>query len=350
MNSRRIVLCGVCLLQNIALGVTAETAPPLLLKTPEMEVGMLPRVGGRIVLLRIPGGDNVLLSDPKLWNESEEDIPAPLDIEKNPWLFKAYNGHIIWVGPQIEWYNRQTLLPNKKGAAWPPDPFLEYGGFSVTDQSERRIVLQGPESPISGMALTKMVEIAADGEVKLTTMARNIRREPIAWDLWSNTRVSPLLYVYAPLKSKLRIEMDIGPDFDNQPFAYSIENSFFIVANRCQPVAAPFKRRVGKAFLDVRSGYVAAFSESFCLLKRFPLVPSERLHPTQANVEIYYAIEAGKESEGLMELENHGPYTEIAPRGTLEMQESLLLLPYQGEATTAGHIAFLKSLGLEAEK
>ncbi|MCX7934938.1 MAG: DUF4380 domain-containing protein, partial [Planctomycetota bacterium] len=253
----------------------------------------------------------------------------------------------MWVGPQAEWYNRQTLVPNKKGAVWPPDPFLEYGRFTVTEQSDRRAVLQGPESPISGIAFAKTIEIAPNGEVRLTTAARNVRQEPLSWDLWSNTRVSPLLRLYVPIRGKIRIEMESGNDLDNQPFAYSLENGFFIVDNQRQTVAAPFKRRIGKAFLEVRCGYLAAFSASLCLIKRFPLVPAAQLHRDHANVEIYYALEAGKEAEGLMELENHGPYLEIAPGGTIAMQETFMLLDYKGEDTIAGQIAFLKSLGLE---
>ena len=337
------------MLPTVAAGATQEGNAPLLLKTSEIEVGVLPQVGGRIVQLRKPGRPNVLLSDPALWAEPEEAIPTPETLNQERYFFKAYNGHILWVGPQSEWYNQQTFYPRKKGDIWPPDPFLIWGRYTVLEKTERRLVLQSPESPVSGVVFTKTIDIAPTGEVRLKNTARNIRQAPVSWDLWSNTRVSPFASVYVPLRGRIRIETETGKDFERQPLQYELVDGFFIIANRRRPLAMPFTSTGGKAFLDVRAGFIAAFENGMCLIKRFPVVEDARLSKGQSNVEVYYNLDTGKANSNEIELENHGPFQTLPPGGTMEMNESLTVAEYTGEPTPAAHIAFLNALGLGSE-
>jgi hypothetical protein len=344
----KISLLIAVMLQTVAAGATQEGNAPLLLKNSQIEAGVLPRVGGRIVLLRKPGGPNVLLSDPALWEEPEEAIPTPETLNRDRYFFKPYNGHILWVGPESEWYNQQTFYPQKKGDNWPPDPFLIWGRYTVLEKTERRLVLQSPESPVSGVVFTKTIELAPTGEVRLKYTARNIRQTPVSWDLWSNTRVSPFASVYVPLRGKIRIETETGENFERQPLQYELVDRFFTIANR-RPLAAPFTSTGGKAFLDVRAGFIAAFENGMCLIKRFPLVEDARLSKGQSNVEVYYNLDASKADSNLMELENHGPSETLPPGGTMEMNESLTVAEYTGEPTPAARIAFLSALGLGSE-
>ena len=345
-------LIKTCLLAGVVLPVAAaaaaqETNALLLLKTPEIEVGVLPQVGGRIVLLRKPGKTNVLLSDPALWNEPESAIPTPETVRQTPYFFKAYRGHILWVGPQAEWYNQQTFYPQKKGNAWPPDPCLTWGRYAVVEKSARRLVLQSPESPVSGVVFTKTIEIAPSGEVRIHNRAKNIRATPVTWDLWSNTRVSPLASVYVPLHGKIRIETDTGKNFEKQPFQHELVDGFFVIDNLRHPVTAPHTSAGGKVFLDARAGFLAAFEERLCLIKRFPVVPDAQVAKGQANVEVYYNIDLHKPGTSEMELENHSPLQTIPPGGALDLDESFTVVEYTGEATPTAHIAFLETLGLD---
>jgi hypothetical protein len=63
-------------------------------------VGILPAVGGRIVHFSVDGCANILKSDPKNWDEA--DSLRPKISAKSNW--KEYNGHIVWLGPQSEWW------------------------------------------------------------------------------------------------------------------------------------------------------------------------------------------------------------------------------------------------------
>jgi len=345
----KAVLLMSVMLPVAAAGAPQETNAMLMLNTPEVEVGVLPHVGGRIVLLRKPGGANVLLSDPALWNEPDSAIPTPEKVRQSPFFFKAYRGHILWVGPQSEWYNHQAFYPQKKGNPWPPDPFLTWGRYTVVEKSERRLVLQSPESPVSGVIFTKAIEIASNGEVRIKNTARNIRSEPVSWDLWSNTRVSPFARVYVPLRGSMRIETGTGANFEKQPFQYDIVDGFLVIDNRRHPLVAPCTSAGGKAFLDARAGFIAAFENGMCLIKRFPVVADAQACKGQANIEVYYNIDVRKPDASEMELENHGPFQTLPPGGILEMDESLTVVDYTGESTAAAQIAFLKTLGLGAE-
>ena len=78
-------------------------------------VGVLPPLGGRVVLLKTAGGENLLDSDPRLWKP-----PFPPPAIDTP--FKPWNGRIVWVGPQTGFWSQQDLKPDRKKAraGWPP--------------------------------------------------------------------------------------------------------------------------------------------------------------------------------------------------------------------------------------
>lgn len=76
----------------------------------KIQIGVLPQVGGRIVVFRKAEGPHLLKANPKDWQPDawlEPDPEAPL---------KAFNGHIYWVSPQPGWgWNQQNLVPQKQG-------------------------------------------------------------------------------------------------------------------------------------------------------------------------------------------------------------------------------------------
>ena len=73
----------------------------------KIEVGILPEVGGRIVVLRKPGGMNMLKSDTLQWQPPWPEISLQAG-------FIPYNGHIVWLGPQRKWWARQDLNDQRK--------------------------------------------------------------------------------------------------------------------------------------------------------------------------------------------------------------------------------------------
>ena len=78
----------------------------IILSNDQVEVGVLPEVGGRVVLLRKPGLQNILKSDERLWVDAEKHKPEISAFSD----FKAFNGHIVWLGPQSEWWIHQDII------------------------------------------------------------------------------------------------------------------------------------------------------------------------------------------------------------------------------------------------
>lgn len=85
-----------------------------------IEIKLLPGVGGRLVSASLAGYENILNSDSALWNEPPEKRPT-MDPSQP---FKAYNGMIVWLSPQSEWWVKQDTYPELKNtrSLWPPDP------------------------------------------------------------------------------------------------------------------------------------------------------------------------------------------------------------------------------------
>lgn len=100
----------------------------IVLKNSNIEVGIIPDLGGRVVMLRKPGMNNIFESDTVFWNDPavRPEISAFGD-------FKAFNGHIVWLGPQTEWWLKQDINTERRDmkAVWPPDPYLTYGNYQI---------------------------------------------------------------------------------------------------------------------------------------------------------------------------------------------------------------------------
>ena len=111
-------------------------------RTARSSVGVLPPLGGRVVLLKTAGGENLLDSDPRLW---KPPFPPPsIDTPFRPW-----NGRIVWVGPQTGFWSQQDLKPDRKKAraGWPPDPFNETGRFEVRGAHGHAPEAEGRDEP-----------------------------------------------------------------------------------------------------------------------------------------------------------------------------------------------------------
>jgi hypothetical protein len=300
-------------------------------------LGVLPSLGGRVVLLQTSGGENVLDSDPKYWRPP---FPAPaLDTKFRPW-----NGRIVWVGPQSAFWSQQELKPGlkKAKAVWPPDPFNETGRFEVVERTPTLLRLKGATSPVSGLAFEHEFEITGERTVRMKTTATNGRQGPVAWDLWPNTRVRPEAFPYVQLdpEQMLRVEGPKTNDPDAGAYPSTVSGPWLTFAPGAS-IEAPRKRLWAKAYVRPAQGLIACFVGRQLLLIRAPVVPKAKLHPEQAFIEIYRG--AGKGAT-VLELEMHGPYETLAPGAQTSFEQTFELLDYDGPATPEGHRSRLAPL------
>jgi hypothetical protein len=317
------------------------------IKSDRVIVGVLPRAGGRIVLCRLHEGQNVLLADPAQWAEPEAETPLP-DAVAIP--DKEYQGHVVWLGPQHRWWTEQDLNLKKKenASTWPADPWLHYGRYEVVEKSMGRIVLRGPDSPVSGVRLTKTVAILPDHRIEVSVTAENIRAVPVRWDLWSNTRLAGTCQGYATYCDKtwdaLRLEFSGQPE-TTRMMPYCAANDVFSFA-----VDSVWRDRtygyVAKAFLKPEGErlILAAFTPDTLFLKE-AVATAEPVSPGHRAIEIFQQLTAEK-SPGcdLLELEFHGPYRSLPPGEAMTFTETWTLLPWEGGTDPACQAEALREI------
>ncbi|MFC1568949.1 DUF4380 domain-containing protein [bacterium] len=314
----------------------AQTSYVIYVQNGNTEVGLLPDVGGRIVVLRQRGHENLLKAPTELWEEPQTNRPTP--DAKHPSM-KSYFGQIVWVGPQSDWWIQQDVNPTLRdqSAQWPPDPYLIYGEFHITAQTDSSIVMQGPDSPVSGLQLTKEILIDHKGKVHFKVSGQNIRKENIQWDLWCNLRTSGLNRCYVPVETKSDVRI-VNPYGDGNSIPYNIIDGYFTFT----PENSSTDRKTAKAFIYPKTGFIACFQKNKLLRIHFNRLDRSQIHYNQGHVEIYQDI--GMSSINLLELEHHAAYQVLKPGDTLSNEEIWEVIPYEGEDTQETHIKFLKTL------
>ena len=301
-------------------------------------LGVVPPLGGRVVLLKTAGGENLLDSDPKRW---KPPYPHPaLGTAFRPW-----NGRIVWVGPQTGFWSQQDLRADRKKerAGWPPDPFNETGRFEVVERTATLLKIKGATSPVTGLAFEHEYEITGERTVRMKTTATNGRTTPVSWDLWPNTRVRTEGFPYVLTDPLQMLRMD-GPrpdDPDVGAYPSELLDGWLTLPPGRKPESGRKKLWV-KAYVRPATGLIAYFLGKQLLLIRAPIVPKAKLHGEQAFIELYRG--AGKGDDDILELEMHGPYETLAPGASMSFEQTFELLDYEGPETQEGHVARLKAL------
>jgi hypothetical protein len=169
----------------------------LLLHNGGMICGIMPQIGGRVVVFRQESGDNVLDARPELW----KDAPT-LDLLST--TYKQYYGESVWAGPQAIWWTADEPYPPPQTSRrlWPPDPAWELAPFTIVEQTPTRVVLRSPISKLTGLELTKTIELFDDGQLRLQEKAVNRGDKVVTRDLWLLHRVNPTSRCFFPLKSQ----------------------------------------------------------------------------------------------------------------------------------------------------
>lgn len=313
----------------------------LLLEDERYVVGLLPAVGGRLVVFRLRDGENVILSDPSQWPDAAETAPEPGPES----LWTAYHGHIAWLGPQHEWWVHQDANPLRRDRAetWPPDPYLIYGRFELLERSPTHAVLRGPASPLSGARLTKRYELGSEGLV-VTVTATNTSATERSLDLWSNTRFEGWTSVpFVPLPdppAAFRVDWDSGTPRSKGMIFHRVVDGYFSLQLGDDADPGTPDNEV-KYFMDPGAPHLAAFRPGTCFLKHFEIAATDPA-PQQGRVEIYANRSDG--GSALLEVEHHGPYTTLQPGESMELSERWQLHPYPGPVEHAAQVAFLRSL------
>jgi hypothetical protein len=280
-----------------------------------IEIKLLPAVGGRLVSASLAGHENILNSDSLQWNESQEKRPTMNPAQP----FKAYNGMIVWLSPQSEWWTKQNVYPELKNARspWPPDPYLTSSVYQISNRTKSEITLISPESPISHVQLSKTFRIEGQ-KVFITASARNCSKDTVSWGLWFIARMNGWDKVLVPSDSTdlIKTQYMKYPEIHKPEFKY---------ADGCysyQPVEPEASQSAykSKSFIAVENPVIMGYKANQWLIIRGDKIDRSLIHPEQARVEIYIENSSARAND-LQELEMHFAYEKIAPEASIHASQ-----------------------------
>lgn len=331
MSTRPRTVVLLCLLS--AYPAIASQPERIRLQSPEAVLEVTPALGGRVLHFAAPGAPNLLKVGAEVDTQPFPEVSA--DAEDIGHL-----GHDVWLGPQSGWWTNQSVNPGRRDARapWPPDPFLSFAVTHVLERDANRLVLEGIDSPVSGVRLRKTFGLDPEdpATVVLHVVARNIRDQPIARDLWFNTRASAAMRVYVPVADERDVRIQSHQGMASP--AWRIEAGLF--ALRAPPLADGIDTRRGKVFLQPSAGWMAGFADGQAFIIRFERHALDRIHPEHGQVELY--VDHGDDpATGLLELEVHAPHRTLAAGETMAASERWSVLRYDGEDDPAAHAEFL---------
>lgn len=300
------------------------------LQSAEMVVEVTPALGGRVLHAGRIGQPNLIKVGGPVASQPAPPVSAAADDV-------GYLGHDVWLGPQSGWWSDQEANPSRRAAkaVWPPDPYLAFAETRVVLRSPERLVLEGIDSPVTGVRLLKSFAFdpADPSTLVVTATARNIRERPVARDLWFNTRTSAATRVYVPVADARDVRVE---GKDGAVPVWRIERGVFAF----QPASPDVPMRRGKVFLQPSAGWMAGFASGQVFVIRFDHQPRAAIHPEQGQVELYLD-HAGDVQAGLLEMEVHAPFRTLAAGEAMQAQERWTLLAYDGPETQEAQVAFL---------
>jgi hypothetical protein len=327
-----------------ALGASSASAQieKFTLNNGAIKVEVTPEIGGRLVSFALKDQPNfLLLADLNTKNTRPQVTPESDNI--------GYFGHEMWVGPQSQWWVHQKANPKRAAekAIWPPDPYLILAKNTVLEHSPERVVLKSPESPVSGVQMVKAYALVPErkNSLKLQVRATNIRKENVAWDIWFNTRVPSNTLVYVPVANAADVQQKNMEDAVNAALVYTLSDGFLSL-DMTPPPAGKVSRK-GKLMIQPSQGWMASFRDKQVFIVQFPLQPQSAIHPEQGQVELYNEYNPNNLEEGLLEMEVHAPYKQLAPKEFMIADETWTILEYKGPEIRSAHVAFLRKLAPE---
>ncbi len=319
----------------LSVSMNASAVEVMRLQNDTIVLEVTPELGGRGLGFSLKEKPNLLKIGAAVQTQPAPTVSATADDI-------AYLGHDVWVGPQEQWWMHQTVNPTRREAKanWPPDPYLTFSKTQIIERTPTRLVLEGQDSPVSGVRLRKAYALSAarSDTVEVQASARNIRDTPVSWDLWFNTRTPGSTRIYIPVAQAgdARVESSTGPGI--VPVASRVEGGLFSFQRLPLPENAVARR--GKVFLQPSAGWMAGFSSGQLFVIRFPHHPRELIHPAQGQIELYLDDQTDPD-KSLLEMEVHAPYRTLAAGEEMQAGESWTALPYDGPDTHEAHVAFL---------
>lgn len=329
------ITAGLCLLLACQSGQKKEGSYNLRFKTfQNIRVGVLPGVGGRVIYFSLVGLPNVFKEDTALWYENAKMKPSLVSSDS----YKAYQGHVVWPAPMDEWWTYQELFPEKKARKdrWPPDPYLEYGVYSI-QESEHGILMTGSESPISKIKMKKELISRGSNSLEFVAWAENTSDSMRNFSFWFNTRFPAGARFFVPITNFDSIAYKHGGGPSERSIIPRVKNDFFSFEADSVPKEDIYK----KALIHTSARQMAVFSSGQLMLISFERVEKSDLPSGHANIEVFLK-RSSIVSEDLLEMEFLSSLRELKPGDSTHCSCFWKLVPYYGADEPESQMEFLK--------
>jgi hypothetical protein len=193
---------------------------------------------------------------------------------------EAY-GSLFWTSPQSDW-------------VWPPPPELDKLAWEPSAEGDA-LTLKSKVDEKLGLSVEQRISADPEqGAIIIEYTLINHGAEPRKVAAWQNSRVPPGGLTFFPAAE---------PTLPNSTLR--LEPAGGVVWYRHDPAAV---RESAKAFADGLEGWLAHAGNGLLFVKAFPDVPREKQAPGEAEIEVYV-----HDSGRFVEVEQQGPYEEIAP-------------------------------------
>lgn len=205
---------------------------------------------------------------------------------------EAY-GSSFWPSPQSDWN-------------WPPPLALDKASWQATVEGKVLVLSSGTDEKLGLSAEQRIFAEPSRGGVVIEHIFRNRAATARRVAPWQNTRVRPRGLTFFPSP---------GPALPDSPLRLQPQNG--IVWFSHDPAA--HKQGV-KGFSDGAEGWLAHADGDLLFVKVFADVARASQAPKEAEIEIY-VDGAGR----FVEVEQQGPYAELAPNGSFRWPVRWLL-------------------------
>jgi hypothetical protein len=202
-------------------------------------------------------------------------------------------GSSFWPSPQSDW-------------KWPPPAELDALPWQVVIEGR---VLRAVSSTNAALGLRAEQHIALLPELRAARIDYSLSNQgsaPRKVAAWQNSRVRPGGLTFFPSN---------GASLPQSKFALTPSAGVIWFAHGGEGDA-----RSGKLFADGEEGWLAHVDGDLLFVKVFPPVPAEQQAPGESEVEIY--VDPGG---AFVEVEQQGPYEELAPGASLSWRCHWLL-------------------------
>jgi len=282
-----------------------------------IKAGIAQNVGGRLVHLSLQGGNNIIKSHSAFHTNAPFAFSQP---EKDA-DFVPYDGVITWLGPQSEWWSKQSLNEERQEekSIWPPDPFIIYGNYDLIERTDTSFKLKGSYSPVSGVRLIKKYAVLGN-KLEMEVIMINESNKELSWDIWTNARFETTTRFFVPQVDKLTYHVE-GADAGGASISEQWTDDTFTFKIKGVPDSGNCWR---KAYLHPEVGQIVAIIDTTILTMNFDYVQPNNVHPNQGFVEVFLRT-SKDESENLLELEHHSAYVTLKPGEQFSKKQSWTL-------------------------